>query len=83
MKSKELYVNKEELSEAAVALDAAEYIIEEIQSEYFDRFDNNSEDDRFAIAVEFTRFRAKAAVLSMLINKISTAFETHEIKVYK
>lgn len=83
MKNNEIYVNKENFSSAAVALDAAEYIVEEMQSDYFDRFDNNTNDGRFAIAAEYTRFRAKAAILSMLIREISSAFEENDISVYK
>ena len=83
MQNNENFVSKDEFTGAAVALDAAKYIIEEMQSEYFDRFDNSSEDGRFSIAVEYTRFRAKAAILSMLINQISKAFEQNNISVYK
>jgi len=76
------YVDKDQLVNAAVALDAAEYVIQEMQENYFDCFDSSYEDDKRSILWEYSRNRAKMAVLSILIYEISKAFKENKTSCY-
>lgn len=75
-------LDKDELVSAAVALDAANYIIQEMQEDFFDAFNRDSDEDKFRILWEFNRNRAKMAILSTLIHEISQAFEKNKIDCY-
>lgn len=76
------YVNKDELVGAAVALDVAQYIIQDLQEDFFDCYDSSSDDDKYKILWEYNRNRAKMAALSMLIYEISQAFKLNKIDCY-
>ncbi len=76
------YVDKDELIGAAVALDSARYIIQDLQEDFFDCYNSSSDDDKWRILHEFNRGRAKMAVLSHLIYEISQAFKHNKIHGY-
>ena len=75
-------VNKDDLIGSAIAIDAAEYILQDIVEDFFSSFNPQNEGDHFRIIYEFSRYRAKANVLLMLLNQISTEFKANKITVY-
>ena len=75
-------VDKDELIGSAIAIDAAGYILQDIVEDFFDHFNPQNEGDHFKIIYEFSRYRAKANVLIMLLNQISTEFKANKITAY-
>ncbi len=64
-------------------MDAAQYIIQDLQEDFFDCYNSSSDDDKWKILWEYNRNRAKTAVLSRLVYEISQVFEKNKINCYK
>lgn len=75
-------IDKDNLIGSAIAIDAAEYIIQDIVEDFFDHFDPENKDNYLKIIYEFPRFRAKANILLMLISQIRNEFADNEITAY-
>ena len=75
-------IDKDELIGSAIALDSAEYILQDIVEDFFGNYKPQNEDDHFKIIYEFSRYRAKANVLFMLLNQIRNEFKEHNITAY-
>lgn len=75
-------MNKDTLTCASAALDAAEYIIQEMQDNFFGRYNKEKPEDINYILWEFNRNRAKMTILSTLIREISQAFKQNKIDCY-
>ena len=75
-------INKDNLIGSALAIDAMEYILQDIQEDYFDKFNVKNEKDNFSIIYEFNRNRAKIAVISLLLNQIKNEFKENKITCY-
>ncbi len=82
MNSKDQNVDKDNLTGSAIAIDAAEYIIQDILEDFFDCYNPAVKDDQFRILYEFPRCRAKANVLLMLLNQIRNDFKENKITCY-
>lgn len=46
------------LDEVSIALEKAQYIMQEISEDYFEKYDPNDKEGKFAIVYEFRRMRA-------------------------
>ena len=75
-------VDRDELIGAAIALDSAEYILQDIAEDFFGQYNPQNEGDHFKIIYEFSRYRAKANVLLMLLNQIRNEFKENKITCY-
>lgn len=75
-------VDKDELIGSAIALDSAEYILQDIVEDFFGNYKPQNKDDHFKIIYEFSRYRAKANALFMLLNQIRNEFKEHNITAY-
>ena len=75
-------VDKDKLIGSAVALDSMEYIIQDIREVFFDKISPTTEEDVYKIIYEFSRYRAKANVLIMLLNQICNEFKANKITAY-
>lgn len=75
-------VDKDELIGSAIAIDAAGYIMQELMEDFFESYNPQNEGDHFKIIYEFSRYRAKANVLIMLLNQISNEFKANKITAY-
>lgn len=67
---------------SAIAIDSAQYIIQDLMEDFFDCFNPQDKEDQFRIVYEFPRYRAKANVLLMLLNEICKEFESNNVTVY-
>ena len=50
--------------------------------DFFESYNPHNEGDHFKIIYEFSRYRAKANVLIMLLNQISNEFKANKITAY-
>ena len=74
-------ISRDDLIGAAVALDTAEYLMQDLQEDYFGLNDSKSEEQRF-IVHEFSRARAKTEALRLALEQISSAFSELKINPY-
>lgn len=58
------------LEEVSMSLEKAVYILQEISEEYFEKFDPDDKEGKFAIVYEFKRRRAFTRVLTDLLHQI-------------
>jgi hypothetical protein len=73
-------VCKDNLIGSAVALDTIEYIMQDMQEEYFDKFDKHNKD---WIVWEFARNRARMNAIVTLFREIRAEFDENGITVYQ
>ena len=74
-------ISRDDLIGAAVALDTAEYLLQDLQEDYFD-LDSSEPEGQRAIVYEFSRARAKTAALRLALEQISSAFSELKINPY-
>ena len=74
-------ISRDDLISAAVALDTAEYLLQDLQEDYFD-LDSSEPEGQMAIVYEFSRARAKTAALRLALEQISSAFSKLNINPY-
>ena len=74
-------ISRDDLIGAAVALDTAEYLLQDLQEDYFD-LDSSEQEGQRAIVYEFSRARAKTAALRLALEQISSAFSELKINPY-
>lgn len=60
------------LEEVSVTLEKAQYIMQGISEEFFERFDPNDKDGKFGIVYEFRRWRALSRILRDLLHQIES-----------
>lgn len=58
------------LDEVSMALEKAQYIMQEISEDYFEKYDPNDKEGKFAIVYEFRRRRAFSRILCDLLHQI-------------
>lgn len=58
------------LDEVSIALEKARYIMMEISEEYFEKYDTDDKEGRFAIVYGFRRSRAFSRILCDLLHQI-------------
>jgi hypothetical protein len=66
---------------SAVALDAIEYISQDIQLEYFDKF--NEHNNNLEIVLDFARNRARMNAIVTLLGEIRAEFNKNGITAYQ
>lgn len=74
-------VSKDSLISAAVALDSAGYLLQDLQEDYFG-LDESKPDGQSIILYEFSRARAKTAALRFALEQITTSFKELNINPY-
>ena len=74
-------VKKNDLIGAAAALDSAEYLLQDLQDNYFG-FDDTTPDGQRFILYEYQRGRAKTAALRFALEQITTTFKELNISPY-
>lgn len=74
--------NEDKLVGAAVALDSALYLMQNITEDFFCKFNPDSEKDKFAILWEFSRYRAFVQAVNGLLADIHKDFEENGITPY-
>lgn len=75
-------IDKDELIGAAVNLDSVLYLMQDIIEDYFCKFNPDSDEDKFAILYEFSRYRAFTQAVYELLYSISKDFENNGITPY-
>lgn len=75
-------VDKDDLFEAAVMLDSAWYIAQDLSGDFFDKFHPDKPEDRSSIAFEFTRMRGKYYAVFDFICRLYKVFKKQGIAAY-
>lgn len=75
-------LDKDELIGAAVNLDSALYLMQNITEDFFLKFNPDSADGKFAILCEFDRYRAFIQAVNELLFSISKNFKENGITPY-
>lgn len=60
------------LDEVSMTLEKAQYIMQEISEEFFEKYDPNDNEGKFAIVYEFRRRRAFSRILCDLLHQIKS-----------
>lgn len=70
-----------DLTETAYLIDSAEYLIQEMQDDFFDKY-NRNKDDELSILAEFNRYRAHMNTIAVLFRQVSKSFANLGITAY-
>ena len=76
------YVPKCELWTVCQNIDAISYIMQDIEEDYFQQLIPTIEDDKIGILWDFSRIRAKAHAVSLMVDEIRTALKKNDVFVY-
>ena len=76
------YVPKCELWTVCQNIDAIRYIMQDIEEDYFQQLNPTVEDDKIGILWDFSRIRAKAHAVSLMVDEIRTALKKNDVFVY-
>lgn len=71
--------HEDTLTLVAYLIDSADYILQDVQEDYFERYDNGCSDDKLYIVHEYNRNRAKTATLRIIVDQIQQALNSAEI----
>ena len=75
-------IDKDELISVAVCFDSIRYLIQEIDEDYFARYDRSNPNDVISIAWEYNRNRAKINAVSKLLYEMEQIFEENGITAF-
>ena len=72
-------INKDNLIGSSLAIESMAAILQDIQEDYFDKFNVKNEKDNFSIIYEFNRNRAKINAISVLLNEVYKEFKENKL----
>lgn len=72
-------IDKDNLTDIALCIDSISYILQDVDEEYFAKFDSRDKEDILSIAWEFNRNRAKINAIVHLLNEVQEVLEENEI----
>lgn len=75
-------IHKDNLTDVALCFDCIRYLVQEIDEDYFARYDRSNPDDVMSIAWEYNRNRAKINAVSKLLCEMEQIFEANGITAY-
>lgn len=75
-------IDKDELIGAAVLLDSALCLMQDLTEDYFVKYDYQSEDGRFGIVLYYNRYRSYAQAIYELVFQMQKIFDKNEITAY-
>lgn len=76
------FIHKDELTDVAVCFDCISYLVQEIDEDYFARFDSSNADDVFKITWDYNRNRAKINAVARLLYEIEQVFKKNDITAF-
>ena len=75
-------ISKDNLIDVAICFDCIRYLVQDIDEEYFAKFDSGNKDDVYKIAWEYNRNRARINAVNKLLYEIEQNFEANGITAF-
>lgn len=72
-------INRDNLIGSSLAIESMAAILQDIQDDYFFKFNAKNEKDTFSILYEFNRNRAKINAISVLLNEVYKEFKKNKL----
>ncbi|MEE0930393.1 MAG: hypothetical protein UIM53_05290 [Acutalibacteraceae bacterium] len=75
-------IDKDRLIDVALCVDSISYILQDVDEDFFAKFNSRDKEDILSIAWEFNRNRAKINAIVLLLNKVQKVLEKNEITAF-
>ena len=75
-------IDKDDLISSANAIEDMKYMLQELQENFFRKFDSDNTDDTYKILYEFKRYRAFVDVIERLCFSVDTNFRKYDIEAF-
>lgn len=70
------YIVSDEITDMKMALERAEIVMQDINEDYFNKYDSHDKDGRVSIAWEYSRHEIKSDIVIQYLHQVRTTLET-------